>query len=323
MATSTIADAEPGVTAHGLPEVKTTTRSISGVVYIDGAWFSAEEAKLSVFDHGLLYGDGVFEGIRFYAGRVFKLDAHVDRMYRSARRIGLEPPITASEFRDLVLETCARSALSDGYIRPLFTRGIGDLGLDPRRASRPSVVIICSTMRSFGPRERTGIRAIVSTHRKIPPVCFPATIKSLNYLTSVLAKDEANARQADEAIMLDTDGFVAEATGENIFAVKDGRSVTPPTSSALEGITRETMFELLRERSPCSVRRIRPSFLKRADEVFLTGTGAGVLPVVQLDDSIIGEGKPGPVTRAVQREYRHLLLTTGTPIPAGPLEPAP
>ena len=317
METSTSADGILPEVTRPFSGTKSVGRPAAGVVYIDGHWYAPDEAKLSVFDHGLLYGDGVFEGIRFCSGRVFKLDAHVERMFRSARAIGLEPPLTESEFHDLVLEACARSRLTDGYLRPLFTRGVGDLGLDPKRAAHPSVIIICSTMRSFGPRERTGIRAVISGRRKIPPASFSATIKSLNYLTSVLAKGEANDRGADEAILLDAQGYVAEASGENLFAVKDGRTVTPPTTSALQGITRETVIELLRSTSPCVVRRFRPEFLRGADEIFLTGTGAGVLPVIRVDAWEIGNGTPGPVTREVQRQYRELLLSTGTPFPVG------
>jgi branched-chain amino acid aminotransferase len=286
-----------------------------GVVYVDGRWFPPEDAKISVFDHGLLYGDGVFEGIRFYNGRVFKLDRHLERMYRSASGIGLVPPIRSAELREVVLEACARSGLRDGYLRPVFTRGKGDMGIDPRKAPVSSVVVICSTIRAFALGAESGIRVIVASRRKTPASSLDPTVKSLNYLNNVLAKAEANARRADEAILLDENGHVAEGSAENVFTVRAGELVTPPTSASLEGITRETVVELARDRYPVSVRILPLDELFEADEVFLTGTGGEIMPVVEVEGRGIGTGRPGPITSAIRRAYFELVRSTGTPIP--------
>ncbi|MCI4330390.1 MAG: branched-chain-amino-acid transaminase [Thermoplasmata archaeon] len=285
------------------------------MVYIDGRWFSPDEAKISVFDHGLLYGDGVFEGIRFYAGRVFKLDPHLDRMYRSAHGIGLVPPIGQDELRRVVLEACARSGFRDGYLRPLFTRGKGDLGIDPRKSPRPSVVVICATIAMFSIPEGSGIRVIVASRRKVPASSLDPRVKSLNYLNSVLAKSEANARGADEAILLDEHSNVAEGSAENVFLVRDGTLVTPPTSASLEGITRETVVDLARGVRRLEVRPIALQEMFVADEVFLTGTGGEILPVVEVEGRRVGNGKQGPVTQEIRRAYSALVRSTGTLIP--------
>jgi branched-chain amino acid aminotransferase len=288
----------------------------AGIVYIDGVFYPPDQAKISVFDHGLLYGDGVFEGIRFYNRRVFKLDRHLERMYHSARLIGLEPPVAPDEFRRIILQTTARSGLSDGYLRPLFTRGPGDLGLDPRKAKRSSVVVICSTISLYGAKHETGLTAIVSTYRRTPPVSLNPNIKSLNYLNNILAKSEANARGADEAILLDLEGNVAEASADNIFVVKGRVVYTPPTTHTLVGITRETLLELCQGHYETRVEPFGLPFLLGADEVFITGTGGEVAPVVEVDGHRIGTGRPGPVTRDLKERYLHLVRSTGTPIPA-------
>lgn len=284
-------------------------------MYLDGGWWAPDEAKLSVFDHGLLYGDGVFEGIRFYNGRVFKLDRHLERMYRSAAGIGLEPPVTLPRLREIILEACARSGLREGYLRPVFTRGKGDLGIDPRRSKEPSVLVICATMPPFVAGADRGIRLIVAGRRKTPAAALDPTVKSLNYLNNVLAKIEANARHADEALLLGTDGHVAEASAENIFVVRGGQLVTPPCSACLDGITRETVLELSKGRIPSEVREFGLDFLLEADEVFLTGTGGEILPVIEVEGHRIGPGVPGPVTQWVRETYFELVRSTGTPIP--------
>jgi branched-chain amino acid aminotransferase len=285
-----------------------------GIVYVDGSWFAPEEARISVFDHGLLYGDGVFEGIRFYNGRVFKLDRHVDRLFRSAELIDLVPPFDRAEVRARILEACARSNLRDGYLRPVITRGKGDLGLDPRKTTHPTLIIICSTIRPHGPDAKDGIRAIIPGLRKVSPRSLNPNAKSLNYLNSVLAKEQASRNHADEAILLDLDGNVAEATGENVFVVRSGSLYTPPTGTCLEGITRETILELAAGRIPCVVRDISLEFLMGAEEVFLTGTAAEVLPVLAVDQRPIGSGRPGPVTLDLQRRYFDLVRASGEPI---------
>ncbi len=286
-----------------------------GLVYVDGEFVKPNEAKISVFDHGLLYGDGVFEGIRFYNGRIFKLGEHVDRLFASAEKIGLPIPMTKEEFATAVLRTTSKSGLKDGYLRPLVTRGAGDLGLDPRKSKRSSVVIICSTINLYGNKHELGLKAIVASVRRTPPSSLNPNIKSLNYLNNILAKSEANLKGADEAIILDIDGYVAEASADNIFAVKGGVVYTPPTTTNLVGITRGTILELAKGHYETRVERFRVDFLLKADEVFITGTGGEVAPVVELDDQKIGTGVPGPITKDLQKRYFELVRSTGVPIP--------
>jgi len=287
----------------------------AGIVYVDGRFCPPSEASVSVFDHGLLYGDGVFEGIRIYGGRIFKLERHVDRMFRSAARIGLDPGVTPSQMRRILLETSARSGLREGYLRPLFTRGPGDLGLDPRKSKHPSVIVICSTINPYGGAADRGLRLIVASLRRTPPEVLHPNIKSLNYLNNVLAKAEANARGADDALLLDLRGNVAEATGENVFVVRDGRLYSPPTTTNLEGITRETIRELAAGTLPFEERSFDVPFLTSGAEAFLTGTGAEVLPVVEVDGAKVGDGVPGPITRRLRAAYFELVRSTGTPVP--------
>ncbi|MCL4324092.1 MAG: branched-chain-amino-acid transaminase [Candidatus Thermoplasmatota archaeon] len=288
---------------------------VAGIVYIDGELYKPEDAKVSVFDHGLLYGDGVFEGIRFYNSRIFKLAEHVDRMFSSASMIGLTIPLSKEEFSSAILTTTGKSGLKDGYLRPLVTRGIGDLGLDPRKSKKPSVVIICSTISLYGNKHETGISAIIATVRRTPPSSINPNVKSLNYLNNILAKSEANARGADEAIFLDQEGFVAEASADNIFAVKGGVVYTPPTTTNLVGITRATIMDLAKGHYETKVERFKTDFLLKADEVFITGTGGEVAPVVDIDGHKIAQGLPGPVTKDLQKRYFELVRSTGVPIP--------
>ncbi len=288
---------------------------VAGIVYIDGELYKPEDAKVSVFDHGLLYGDGVFEGIRFYNSRIFKLAEHVDRMFSSASMIGLTIPLSKEEFSSAILTTTGKSGLKDGYLRPLVTRGIGDLGLDPRKSKKPSVVIICSTISLYGNKHETGISAIIATVRRTPPSSINPNVKSLNYLNNILAKSEANARGADEAIFLDQEGFVAEASADNIFVVKGGVVYTPPTTTNLVGITRATIMDLAKGHYETKVERFKTDFLLKADEVFITGTGGEVAPVVDIDGHKIAQGLPGPVTKDLQKRYFELVRSTGVPIP--------
>ncbi len=287
-----------------------------GVVYIDGEFVSPNDAKISVFDHGLLYGDGVFEGIRFYNGRIFKLAEHVDRLFASAEKIGLTVPCSKEEFAQLVLKTTAKSGLHDGYLRPLVTRGSGDLGLDPRKSKKSSIVIICSTINLYGSKHETGLNAIVASVRRTPPSSLNPNIKSLNYLNNILAKSEANVKGADEAIILDQEGYVAEASADNIFAVKGGVVYTPPTVTNLVGITRGTILDISKGTYETRVERFKVDFLLKADEVFITGTGGEVAGVVEIDGQKIGVGVPGPVTKDLQKKYFALVRSTGVPIPS-------
>jgi len=286
------------------------------LVYINGRLVPREEAVISVFDHGLLYGDGVFEGIRAYSGRIFKLDEHIDRLYNSARAITLEIPMTKEEMKRAVVETCRANPLDDAYIRLVVTRGVGDLGLDPWKARDPQVIIIVDEI-SLYPREmyECGIEAvIVSTKRNAPEALNPA-IKSLNYLNNIMAKIEVHNAGAHEGIMLNLQGFVAEATGENIFIYREGRLLTPPVwAGALPGITRAVVMELAeREGIPAAEGLFTPYELYTAQECFLTGTAAEIVPVVRVDGRPIGDGKPGPVTRRLMEAFRELTQREGVP----------
>jgi branched-chain amino acid aminotransferase len=286
-------------------------------VYIDGKFLDEKNAKVSVFDHGLLYGDGVFEGIRAYNGRVFKLAEHIERLYWSAKAILLTIPISPAEMTRAVVETCRRNKLRDGYIRLVVTRGVGTLGLNPNRCKRASVIVIADKLQLY-PVEyyEKGLDIVtVATTRMLPNSVNPA-IKSLNYLNNILAKIEANNAGVEEAIMLNSEGFVAECTGDNIFIVQKGRLMTPPLSAgALYGITRNTVIDCAHElQIPSSEPNLTRYDLFTADECFLTGTGAELIPVVKIDGRIIGNGKPGPVYGRLNQRFRELTQTTGEPI---------
>jgi branched-chain amino acid aminotransferase len=286
-------------------------------IYIDGVFYEESEAKISVFDHGLLYGDGVFEGIRFYHDRVFRLDEHINRLWDSAKAIALDMPISRSELVAATLETIRQNDLHDGYIRLLVTRGIGSLGLSPDSCRRPSIVIIAATI-SLYPESlyQKGLTMVTCATRRTAPAALSPRVKSLNYLNNVLAKIEAQHAGAAEGIMLNEQGYVAECTGDNVFVVKNGLLLTPPVNSGiLEGVTRQVVFELARQNGFS----IREQDLTRydifvADECFLTGTAAEVIPAVQLDRRAIGTGQPGPVTLKLVEDFRGLTRSTGTPI---------
>ncbi|MEW6183012.1 MAG: branched-chain-amino-acid transaminase [Bacillota bacterium] len=287
------------------------------LIYMDGDFVPEEKAAVSVFDHGLLYGDGVFEGIRAYHGRVFKLQAHLNRLYESAKSILLEIPLDRKQMQEVVLESCRRNNIRDGYIRLVVTRGKGDLGLDPNKCSKPTVFCIAATIQLY-PQElyEKGLDVVtVSTRRNIPEALNPR-IKSLNYLNNILAKIESHLTGAQEAIMLTTDGYVAEASADNIFIVKNGTLITPPLFlGALEGITRNTVLDLAREKGIAVEEKVftrHDIFI--ADECFLTGTGAEVIPVVKVDARPIGDGHPGPVTWELIRAFRELTKVEGPEI---------
>jgi branched-chain amino acid aminotransferase len=290
------------------------------LVYIDGNYYPKSEAKVSVYDHGLLYGDGVFEGIRAYEGVVFKLDEHLDRLYHSAHTIALEIPLSKEEMKKAVLDTLKKNNLRNAYIRLVVTRGVGDLGLDPRKCSKPTVIIITEPLIQLHSEEKkkTGITAIISWVKRDPVDATTHEIKSLNYLNSILAKIEANIAGVDEAICLDKRGFVCEGAAENIFMVKDGEIVTPPIcTGALAGITRRVAMKLARKLGYQVVERnITPNELFNAEEVFLTGTAAEIVPVREINKRVIGNGKPGPVTQRLMEEFQKLTRDPkeGTPI---------
>lgn len=286
-------------------------------VYIDGKFYDQARAKISVFDHALLYGDGVFEGIRAYHGRVFKLREHVDRLYSSAKAILLTIPLTPDEMSQAVVETCRKNKLRDAYIRLVVTRGEGSLGLNPHTCRRPSVIIIAGTIQLY-PKElyAKGMAIItVPTVRNLHSALSPA-IKSLNYLNNILAKIEAQNGGCEEAVMLNAEGYVSECTGDNLFMVKQGRLLTPPLSAgALYGITRQTVLDLATEDGiPVGEPNLTRYDLFNADEIFLTGTGAEIIPVTMLDGRVIGSGKPGPVTLQLRQRYHALTEVSGEPI---------
>lgn len=283
-------------------------------VFIDGKYFAERNAKVSVFDHGLLYGDGVFEGIRAYHGRVFKLKEHIDRLFHSAKAILLNLPMSHAELMRATIETCRRNLIRNGYIRLVVTRGVGTLGLSPNRCKRPSVIIIAGKIQLY-PKEMylRGMEIVtVPTTRNLHSALNPA-IKSLNYLNNILAKIEANNAGCEEAIMLNAEGFVAECTGDNLFIVKAGQLFTPPLSAgALYGITRGTVMDIAREEGHAvSEPNLTRYDLFNADECFLTGTGAEIIPVTKIDGRVIGDGKPGPVTRKLENQYRALTKASG------------
>ena len=314
---------EPGAEAVTEPAVESRPRRTTGVkeakIYIDGKFYSEASAKISVFDHGLLYGDGIFEGIRFYNGRVFRLEEHLNRLWDSARSICLEIPMTMQNMTEAVIETIRQNHLRDGYIRLLVTRGIGNLGLNPTQCKSPSVIIIAATIALYHEDfYRKGLTIVTCATRRSSPAALNPAVKSLNYLNNVMARVEANLAGADEALMLNDAGNVAECTADNVFIVKHGQIFTPPVSAgALRGITRSVVFEIAAELGV----KVREADITRhdvfvADECFLTGTAAEIVPVVKADGRSIGNGKPGPITARIIARFRRVTRETGTPISA-------
>ena len=284
-------------------------------IYLDGKFVDEGEAKISVFDHGLLYGDGVFEGIRLYGGNVFRLDAHLERLEYSAKALLLKLPLTHAELAEATCETCRQNGLTDAYIRLVVTRGVGDLGLSPWLCAKPSVFIIASKI-SLYPQEHydNGLSIVTVPTRRISPAALPPTVKSLNSPNHLLGKIEARQFGALEAIMLNDQGYIAECTADNVFIVHQGEILTPAASQgALKGITRGAIFDVARELGL----PVREAALTRydawcADECFLSGTGAEVIPVVKLDGREIGTGKPGPITQRVLESFRCRVRVEGT-----------
>jgi branched-chain amino acid aminotransferase len=279
-------------------------------IYIDGEYYPKSKAKISVYDHGFLYGDGVFEGIRVYDGFVFKLKEHVQRLYDSAHAMMLQIPITQEEMVRAVAGTVKKNQFDNSYVRLVVTRGEGDLGLDPRKCSKATVIIIADKIVLHDDEAKMkGITALISWVRRDPVDGTSHEIKSLNYLNSVMAKIEANKSGVDEAICLNKDGCVAEGVGENIFIVKDGKMVTPPSSAgALEGITAKTVMGFAAKFN-CSitVANITPFMLFNADEVFFTGTAAEIVPIREINWRQIGDGKAGPVTKRLMAEFHKVV----------------
>jgi branched-chain amino acid aminotransferase len=285
------------------------------IVYAAGGFRQAGEAGVSVFDHGLLYGDGVFEGIRAYNGRVFKLERHVERLFDSAKAIRLDIQASRDEVAALVLEACRRNAIVDGYIRLVVTRGAGDLGIDPRSCPRPDIIVIAKPVDPlYGHKRSHGVTVVTSAFRRPAPDVLSPSIKSLNYLNNILARIEANDRGADEALFLDQSGHVAEATVDNFFIVVDRTLMAPPTASNLRGITRGTVIDLA---SDLGIRtEVRPFTLFdvwTAREAFMCGTMAEIVPVASVDGRTIGTGA-GPMTAQIAAAYERLVRSTGTPI---------
>ena len=290
------------------------------LIYIDGEFYPKSEAKISVYDHGLLYGDGVFEGIRAYNGVVFKLKEHIERLYKSAHPIFLEIPLSKEQLTKAVLETLRKNNLKDAYIRLVVTMGRGDLGLDPRKCPKATIIIITEPQLQLHSSEKleNGIQTIITWVRRNSIDSASHEMKSLNYLNSILGKIEANNIGADEAICLDKTGYVCEGVGENIFIMRDGKLLTPPLSSgALDGITRAFIIELTKKMGIEVIERnLTPNELFTADEAFFTGTAAEVAPIREVNKRVIGIGKSGPVTKRILQEFKKARMdpNEGTPI---------
>ena len=303
------------------PAIESRPRRTTGVkeakIYIDGKFYSESNAKVSVFDHGLLYGDGIFEGIRFYNGRVFRLEQHLERLWNSARSICLSIPMSRQEMTEALLETIRQNHLQDGYIRLVITRGVGNLGLNPEQCKNPSVIIIVATIALYHEDfYRKGLNIVTVATRRSNPASLNPAVKSLNYLNNVMARIEANLAGADEALMLNDAGNVAECTADNVFIIKHGQIFTPPIAAgALQGITRSVVFDIAAE---FDLKVIEADFTRHdifvADECFLTGTAAEIIPVVKADGRVIGHGKPGPITTRIIARFREMTQKTGTPI---------
>ena len=284
------------------------------LIYLNGKLVPKEEATVSVFDHGVLYGDGVFEGIRVYEGTIFRLGEHLERLYESAKTIGMEIPLTPEELQAATVETVAANGMQDAYIRLVITRGVGDLGIDPSTCGKPTLFIIVSTITLY-PQEfyETGIPLVTASTRRIPLECLDPRIKSLNYLNNILAKIEARKAGVPEAIMLNLSGRVAECTADNIFILRNGKLKTPrQTEGALPGVTRSAVLQMA-EGMDLTVRETVLGLydLYNAEECFLTGTGAEIVPVISIDGRTIGDGLPGEITRRLMVRFRELRVGDG------------
>lgn len=284
------------------------------LIYMSGQFVPQSEAKVSVFDHGFLYGDGIFEGIRVYEGNIYKCREHLVRLYESAKSIMLDIPLNIQELEDALAETVRRNDLHNAYIRLVVSRGIGDLGIDPLSCKKPEIIIIANQVKLF-PQEfyEQGLEIVTVPTRRNTPDALNPKIKSLNYLNNVLVKIEARRAGVLEALVLNQDGYVCEGSGDNIFLVKKGKLITPPSYlGALEGITRESIIELA---SAKGYEVVETPFTRHdvyvADECFLTGTAAEVIPVVKVDDRLVGDGAPGPITKELIQSYRQVVTQDG------------
>ncbi|MBW9222742.1 branched-chain-amino-acid transaminase [Methanothermococcus sp. SCGC AD-155-C09] len=283
-------------------------------IYLNGKFVDKGDAKISVYDHGLLYGDGVFEGIRAYDGVIFKLKEHIDRLYDSAKSILLKIPHSKEEMEKIVVDTVKINNLRDAYIRLVVTRGIGDLGLDPEKCPEPTVFCIAEPMKPL--LGDSGIRVITSSIRRLPVDVLNPAVKSLNYLNSILAKIQANYAGVDEAFLLDSEGYVAEGTGDNIFVVKNGVIKTPPlSSSVLKGITRDVVIDLAKDMGYSILEeRLTLHELYVADELFITGTAAELVPVIEIDGRVINNGNIGEITKSLKEEFYKIRKVVGTKV---------
>lgn len=297
---------------------------MSESIFLDGEFVARENAKVSVFDHGLLYGDGIFEGIRLYGGCVFRLSQHIDRLFSSAKYLAMKLPLSHEDFEWICLESCRRNQLRDGYIRLVVTRGVGDLGLAPWLCGTPSVFCIASKIKLYSQDAYTqGVRVVTVPTRRMGVASLNPRVKSCNYLNNILAKIEGHNAGAVEALMLDDHGCVVECTGDNIFIIKDGVMITPPIFlGALKGITRDAIIEIARDMDL----QVREEPFTRfeifdADECFLTGTAAEVVPVVDLDARPIADGKPGAVTAKLNARFREIVSRDGACLDEALCEP--
>jgi branched-chain amino acid aminotransferase len=277
---------------------------------------AGDQARISVFDHGFLYGDGVFEGIRAYNGKIFRLKEHLDRLYDSAKTIDIAPPLSKEEMTEVICEVLRRNKLNNAYIRPIISRGVGDLGLDPRKCPVPSVIVITTSWGAmYGDLYEKGLRAITVSVRRNPADALPPNVKSLNYLNNILAKIEANYKGGDEAIFFDTNGYISEGSGDNLYIVKNGEILTPHTLNNLRGVTRMVVLEIAKSLGITVKEQNLGYFdLYSADEVICTGTAAEVAPITWIDGRTIGSGRPGPVTRQLMAAFRTVTDTEGHPI---------
>ncbi len=286
-------------------------------IYIDGEFFDEQDARISVLDHGLLYGDGIFEGIRIYRKNIFRLDEHLERLEYSAKAICMKLPMSRAELAAATVETCRRNGLNDGYIRLVVTRGKGSLGLSPASCARPTVIIIAGKIALY-PKEHyiNGLKVITVPTRRVNGAALSPQVKSLNYLNNILAKVEANHLGYDEAFMLNDQGYVAECTGDNVFLLHKGELYTPSiVSGALNGITRATAIDIAKELGiPVHETTVSRYDLWTADECFLTGTAAEIVPVVEIDARTIGDGKPGQITQRFLEKFHQRVGEEGTKI---------
>jgi branched-chain amino acid aminotransferase len=282
-------------------------------VFLDGQLVKGADASISVWDHGLLYGDGIYEGIRAYNGRLFKLEAHLARLYDSAQALQLNVPLAPAQLAGAIIATLRANQLKDAHVRPVVTRGPGKPGLDPRRTVRSSLLVLASAAPpTFGDKP---VRLLTAAIRRKAPLSIDGRIKSLNYLDNIMAKLQANAFGADDALMLDPSGFVVEATASNIFLVKDNRLATPELTAALPGITRQVVMErALQWFGPVQERPVSLADLYTADEVFIAGTASEIVAVGEIDGRVIGSGKTGVVTDKLQQDYKELVQSSGVPV---------